>query len=104
MEARKKRLYVIIKRMAGKSIKKVKLFRSSLLDRQMDTHVMYSKHHIDSTASLCEIKRSNYIIASLDFSVLNYNQIEACRKIIARRIRRLRPKGTYLNPLKFTLP
>jgi ribosomal protein L16/L10AE len=90
--------------MSGKNLRQGKLFRGSLLKKKRDSHVFYTNHHIENIASSCVIQRSNYIIASSDFIILNYNQIEACRKIIARRIRRLRPKGTYLNPLKFTLP
>jgi ribosomal protein L16/L10AE len=88
-------------------LKKVKLFRSTLLKKKTAIHLMYNLHHIEQAPTnnlLGGIKRYNFILASLDFAILNYNQIEACRKIISRRIRRLKPKGFYILPLKFTLP
>lgn len=88
--------------------RKYKLFRKCLLNKKKETSVVYNQHHVACNAGkikLCDVLSSYYcIISPRDSAILTQNQLEACRKIVARRIRRIKPKASYYSPLTFTLP
>jgi ribosomal protein L16/L10AE len=46
----------------------------------------------------------NYIITAATGTVLTQNQIEACRKVLVRILRRQKPKPTYISCLRLKLP
>jgi len=86
----------------------LKLFRVSVLSKKIDSQACYTPHavktvHAAPKHSDC-ISRYNITIDTFDSTVLTYNQLEACRKIVARCMRRHKAISTYLTCLKFTLP
>jgi ribosomal protein L16/L10AE len=84
--------------------RKYKLFRTSLFEKKQDSNVLYNRHNVKCNTLSYGITRFNCLIAISEFALLTHNQLEACRKIIARRIRKFKPKANYYSPLKFTLP
>jgi ribosomal protein L16/L10AE len=84
--------------------RKYKLFRTSLFEKKHDSNVQYNVHNVIYNTVSYGIKRYNCMIAISEPALLTHNQIEASRKIVARRIRKFKPKASYYSPLKFTLP
>lgn len=88
-----------------------KLFRSSLLNKKIDSQAVYKPHRMQVFAGKHKIEkqtdgiaRKHYAIVAFDSTIITYNQMEACRKIVVRRIKRHKAISTYLTCLKFTLP
>lgn len=84
--------------------RKYKLFRTSLFEKKQESNVLYNRHNVQRETLHYGITRFNCMIAISEFALLTHNQLEACRKIIARRIRKCKPKASYYSPIKFTLP
>jgi ribosomal protein L16/L10AE len=78
-----------------------KLFRSLLLNQRIRTADI---SRAVFTRRVPQVKIHDFYICSFSGILLSSSQLESCRKVVTRIIRRQKPKASFLALAKFTLP
>jgi len=91
--------------LSKKKGRKYKLFRNCILKAKKQTRVLYNKHHVSvsGNAQYSDMTLYDSIISASEYTIMTHNQVEACRKIVSRRIRKFKRFASYYSPLRFLM-
>jgi ribosomal protein L16/L10AE len=87
-----------------------KLFKSPILLKKIQNNIVRHRHRFIKfriqRLAHPKLEPRNSSISAFDSTILNYNQLESCRKVLIRNLRKYKYKrtATYFSRVKSTTP